>query len=134
MITTVQQYIDENVERCITYLMYRLYLNYCKNPLPEDTPWFSDLYLNPIEEMNSFSSIFYDYCPYDDHSDLREPQNFYIVTDEFAKELICEKALLTKHFGFWIWGRESTSKPLVEDELVRKIASRKINYVDSKPC
>lgn len=130
MNSTVQKYVDDNVERCITYLMYRLYLNYCKNPLPEDMPWFSDLYLQYKSDETSLSNIFYDYCPYDEDTGLREPQEFYIVSDTFAKDLLSENALLTNRFGFWIWGRESTAKPLIEDELVQKIVSRSSNYVD----
>jgi hypothetical protein len=133
MNSTVQKYVDNNVERCITYLMYRLYLNYCKNPLQEDFPWFSDLYLRSVEDQLPLPSALFDYCPYDEDTNLREPQGFYIVSDSFAKQLICENALLTKHFGFWIWGRESTAMPLVEDELVQKIALRNIKYVNPEP-
>lgn len=128
MISTVQEFVDNNVERCITYLMYRLYLNYCKNSLEEDLPWFSDLYLRSSEDQALPPSSFFDYCPYDEDTGLREPQGFYIVSDEFAKQLIHENALVTKHFGFWIWGRESTAMPLAEDELVQKIALRSITY------
>lgn len=130
MNSIVQKYVDDNVERCITYLMYRLYLNYCKNPLPEDMSWFSDLYLQYKSDETSLSNIFYDYCPYDEDTGLREPQEFYIVSDTFARDLLSENALLTNRFGFWIWGRESTAKPLVEDELVQKISLRSSNYVD----
>lgn len=131
MNSIVQEYVNNNVERCISYLMYRLYLNYCKNPLPEDMSWFSDLYLQYNSDETSTSNIFYDYCPYDEDTGLREPQEFYIVSDTFATDLLSENALLTNHFGFWIWGRESTAKPLVEDELVQKIALRNNTYVRS---
>jgi hypothetical protein len=63
-----------------------------------------------------------DYCPDEDSEpELREPFEFWIVSNDFAYYLQQENALLTNHFGFWIWGRETTGQSIILDYIFQKI-------------
>ena len=61
------------------------------------------------------------YCPDDSEPELREPYEFYIVSNYFAEQLKLNNALLTNQFGFWIWGRETTGQSIVLDYIFQKI-------------
>lgn len=62
-----------------------------------------------------------DYCPEDFEPELREPYEFYIVSNYFAEQLKAHNALLTNQFGFWIWGRETTGQSIILDYIFQKI-------------
>lgn len=62
-----------------------------------------------------------DYCPEDFEPELREPYEFYIISNYFAEQLKAHNALLTNQFGFWIWGRETTGQSIILDYIFQKI-------------
>jgi hypothetical protein len=105
-------------------MVYRIYTNACKSKIPEDILWFSELYLKPRTQESTALPSYENYSPYTDYPSLRKPLAFYVVSDFFAKKLILQDALITDHFGFWIWGRETNPLiPLRQDSLINKIAS-----------
>ena len=81
----------------------------------EDQSWFEDLYL---QFEQSESSENYDE---DDDSELRNPYEFYIVSDFFARQLKKHDQLVTDHFGFSIWGRETTGQHIILDYVFQLI-------------
>ena len=122
MTSPTKLFINLNINSCITYMIYRLYTNTCRNKFPEDSSWFSDLYLKSYDPDVDPSISYENYSLYEDYSFLRTPLGFYVVSDYFAKKLILENALVTNYFGFWIWGREaSASLPLDQDNFIKKI-------------
>jgi hypothetical protein len=66
-------------------------------------------------------SIEADYCPEDYDPELREPYEFWIVSDFLANKLKDNSALLTNQWGFWIWGRETTGQSILIDYIFQKI-------------
>lgn len=90
-----------------------------------DSPWYEDLFCQ--YEQNS------DTCELDSHNDtadchpeeldlqIREPYEFWIISDYFASKLKAEGQLLTNHWGFWIWGRETTGQSILLDYVFQKI-------------
>lgn len=79
-------------------------------------PWFEDLFL--VTEHESYSEE-------SDFEELeiitREPYEFYIVTDWFADRLQERDELLTRHFDFAIWGRETTGQHIILDWVFQEI-------------
>lgn len=63
------------------------------------------------------------YCPSEPEPEpeLRQPYEFYIVSDWFAARLKEQDQLLTDYWGFWIWGRETTGQSIVLDYVFQKI-------------
>lgn len=123
MTSPIKLFINSNINSCITYMIYRLYTNACRNKFPEDSSWFSDLYLKSYDPNVNHSISYENYSLHEDYPFLRTPLCFYVVSDSFAKKLILENALITKHFGFWIWGRETSAfLPLDQDNFIKKIA------------
>lgn len=82
----------------------------------DNMPWFQDLFL--VTEHESYSEE-------SDFEDLeivtREPYEFYIVTDWFADRLQERDELVTRHFDFPIWGRETTGQHIVLDWVFQEI-------------
>lgn len=78
-----------------------------------EQPWYEDLFMQ--------------YQEYDEDNEVseeprhREPFEFWIVSDSFAHKLLQENELLTDHFGFWIWGRETTGQSILIDYVFQKI-------------
>lgn len=89
-------------------------------------PWFEDLFCqyqeqdlidnNPLNEDDEYS-------PSEPDLDHREPYEFWIVSDYLASKLKVYNALLTNHWGFWIWGRETTGQSILIDWIFQKIYS-----------
>lgn len=84
----------------------------------ENKYWYDDLYCQYIEP------VLWDM--HDDSMDnpepeLREPYEFYIVSDWFAARLKEQDQLLTDYWGFWIWGRETTGQSIIIDYVFQKI-------------
>tara|TARA_B100000927_G_scaffold277293_1_gene258781 strand:- start:481 stop:858 length:378 start_codon:yes stop_codon:yes gene_type:complete len=86
----------------------------------EELPWFEDLYLQ-FEEPD-FSEDFDE-----DNAELKNPYEFYIVSDYFAKKLQEHNELLTNHFGFFIWGRQTTGQHIVLDYVFQQIWKDHLN-------
>lgn len=83
--------------------------------------WYQDLF-GQFQDNESFhSTLELDYCPQDYEPELREPYEFWIVSDFFAQKLKTQNALLTQHWGFWIWGRETTGQSILIDYIFQKI-------------
>lgn len=75
-----------------------------------DQPWYEDLFLQYQEKENS-----------SEETEIREPLEFWIVSDNFAHKLKQENELLTNHWGFWIWGRETSGQSILIDYVFQKI-------------
>ena len=82
----------------------------------EDKSWYEDLFL----QTHAAEEDCDDEYNLEDLS-LREPFEFYIVTDYFAQQLKERDALITDHFGFFIWGRETTGQHIVLDYIFQDI-------------
>ena len=63
--------------------------------LSEETQWYGDLFCQRREEEG---------C----EEEYREPLEFWIISDALASFLQERGELLTSHFEFWIWGRETS--------------------------
>lgn len=77
-----------------------------------ENPWFEDLFLQYHEPEED--------C---DEQEIREPYEFYAVSDRFAHMLQEHNQLLTNHWGFWIWGREATGQSIILDHVFQKVWS-----------
>jgi len=90
-----------------------------------ESQWYQDLFSQYEEDFDIWKTDEdYDgtnYCPSEPEPELREPFEFWIVSDFFAQKLKEEGALLTKHWGFWIWGRETTGQSILIDYIFQKI-------------
>ena len=82
----------------------------------DNMSWYQDLFL--VTEHESYSEE-------SDFEDLeiitREPYEFYIVTDWFADRLQERDELVTRHFDFAIWGRETTGQHIILDWVFQEI-------------
>lgn len=85
-----------------------------------DYQWYQDLFLNTDDEEEFLNSDSDDYDLYEER-DFREPYEFWIVSDYFANKLKENNQLLTDHWGFWIWGRETTGQSILIDYIFQKI-------------
>ena len=79
-------------------------------------PWYADLFMNP-EDL--YPEEFYD----DPSTDLtyRSPMQFWIVSDWFGKQLQIRNQLVTKYWGFYIWGRETCSIAISDDNIFLEV-------------
>ena len=83
--------------------------------------WYEDLFLQPQQQdEEEYFSNSDDYCP-EPEVQYREPYEFWIVSDYFAAKLKENNELLTDHWGFWIWGRETTGQSILIDYIFQKI-------------
>lgn len=90
----------------------------------ENKYWYDDLYCQYIEPdiwQEDPDWIGTNYCPPEPEPELREPYEFYIVSDWFAARLKEQDQLLTDYWGFWIWGRETTGQSIILDYVFQKI-------------
>lgn len=87
--------------------------------------WYQDLFCQYEEDHDIWEEdpdyIGTNYCPPEPEPELREPYEFWIVSDFFAKKLRQNDQLLTNHWGFWIWGRETTGQSILIDYVFQKI-------------
>lgn len=97
--------------------------------------WYQDLFCNYSNDSYEPPELYHetqlyedydpslenDYCPDYFEPELREPYEFYIVSNYFAEQLRINNALLTNQFGFWIWGRETTGQSIILDYIFQKI-------------
>ena len=81
-----------------------------------ECPWYEDLFLQYHQEENLDSSP-------------REPYEFWIISEYFANQLNKLDQLLTNHWGFYIWGRETTGQSIVLDYVFQKIYNNYKNPV-----
>ena len=86
--------------------------------------WYDDLFLKPQEpediDYYDDDCSFNDYCP-EPEIEYRQPYEFWIVSDFFAEKLRQNNELLTDHWGFWIWGRQTTGQSILIDYIFQKI-------------
>ena len=87
----------------------------------ESDTWFQDLFLQEDYETREeyILSGLDDHLIEPDH--FREPLEFYIVSDYFAARLQERDALVTNHWNFWIWGRETTGQSIILDYVFQDI-------------
>ena len=74
-------------------------------------PWYEDLFLTFQEDVD----------PLVEEPELREPLEYWIVSDYFARMLKKHNALVTDHWGFNIWGRETSGQSIILDYIFQKI-------------
>jgi hypothetical protein len=90
-----------------------------------DSQWYQDLFSQYEEDHDIWEEdpdyIGTNYCPQEPEPELRQPYEFWIVSDFFAKKLRQNDQLLTNHWGFWIWGRETTGQSILIDYVFQKI-------------
>lgn len=112
----LQKHVYANANQLIQYLLEN-------NDKSFGEEWHEELfchYYTSTENLDLDSGN--DYCPNEDpEPELREPFEFWIVSDDFAHYLQQENALLTNHFGFWIWGRETTGQSIILDYIFQKV-------------
>ena len=70
-----------------------------------DKEWYNDLFCQRRDEQG-----------YED--ELREPLEFWIVSDQLASFLQERGELLTHYFEFWIWGRETSGQSIEMDAVI----------------
>ena len=108
------------------YVTANLLIDEFAQKLPDATEsaWYEDLFCQyekpDIWEKDS-NWIDANYCPSEPDPELREPYEFWIVSDFFAQKLKKHDQLLTNHYGFWIWGRETTGQSIVLDYVFQQI-------------
>lgn len=100
-----QNFLDKHVHARANLLISELLEKGQRDWDLTESQWYQDLF-SQYEE---------------DFPELREPFEFWIVSDFFAQKLKEEGALLTKHWGFWIWGRETTGQSILIDYIFQKI-------------
>lgn len=89
--------------------------------------WYEDLFLQLEEQDEDQLSLNSDdYCP-ESEAEYRDPYEFWIVSDYFAEKLRLNNELLTDHWGFWIWGRETTGQSILIDHIFQKIYHEYLN-------
>jgi|SaaInl74LU_5_DNA_1037368.scaffolds.fasta_scaffold01552_7 hypothetical protein len=124
----LEKHVYVNANPLIQYL-----LESTKEPFGEE--WYEELFCHYDTSSNSEPELYHetqlyedynpslegDYCPEDFEPELREPYEFYIVSNYFAEQLKAHNALLTNQFGFWIWGRETTGQSIILDYIFQKI-------------
>ncbi len=79
-------------------------------------PWYSDLFMH-TEEL--YSEDFYNDPSVDPI--YRSPIQFWIVSDWFGKQLKSRNQLITNHWGFYIWGRETCNIAICDDDTFLQI-------------
>lgn len=82
----------------------------------DNMSWYQDLFLVTEHESCSEESDFEDL-----EIVTREPYEFYIVTGWFADRLQERDELVTRHFDFAIWGRETTGQHIILDWVFQEI-------------
>lgn len=117
-----KDFLDKHVHVRANLLINDLIERYQKDWDFQDFQWYQDLFLRPQEPENNTddSENLDDYCLEPD-LEYREPYEFYIVSDFFAQKLKENNELLTKHWDFWIWGRETTGQSILIDYVFQKI-------------
>ena len=116
-----QDFLDKHI-----YARANLLIDELTKKLPDATesPWYEDLfyqYKEPDIWEEDPDWIGTNYCPPEPDPEFREPYEFWIVSDFFAQKLKKYDYLLTNHWGFWIWGRETTGQSILIDWVFQKI-------------
>jgi hypothetical protein len=94
-------------------------------------PWYEDLFYQYQE--NDIWEVDEDwegtnYCPPEPDPELREPYEYWIVSQYFGEMLKERQALVTNHWGFWLWGRETTGQSIVLDTIFQDIWKNSYTY------
>jgi len=56
----------------------------------------------------------------DPEYETRKPYEFYVVSDYFGEFLEENENLITKEWGFYLWGREATGQSILLDSIFQK--------------
>ena len=118
---SAQTFLDKNIFTNCSLLINDLLLKNQRNWNIESDAWFQDLFLQEdLESREEYiSSGLADHFIEPDF--FREHFEFYIVSDYFAARLKERDALLTNHWNFWIWGRETTGQNIILDYVFQDI-------------
>lgn len=128
---TVETYdfLNKHVKANCSMLINDLLKENDRNWDLENKNWFEQLFCQyenlDISEENP-DWIRTNYCPSEPEPELRQPYEFYIISDWFAARLKEQDQLLTDYWGFWIWGRETTGQSIVLDYVFQKIYQEEI--------
>ena len=116
-----QEFLQNNILTNCSALINDLLAKNQRNWDLESDTWFQDLFLQ--EDFQSREEYILSGLP--DHfiepDFFREALEFYIVSDYFAARLKERDALLTNHWNFWIWGRETTGQSIILDYIFQDI-------------
>jgi len=78
--------------------------------------WFGDLFLQH-KEVEYFLEE--DEEP-DIEYETREPYEFWVVSDYLGEYLKKKEELITRQWGFYIWGRETTGQSILLDHVFQE--------------
>lgn len=119
-----QSFLDKHVHVRANLLINELLEKSQRDWNLSEYSWYEDLFCN-YEDQDIWEEdpdwIGTNYCPPEPEPELREPYEFWIVSDFFAEQLKKHDQLLTNHWGFWIWGRETTGQSILIDWVFQKI-------------
>lgn len=119
-----QDFLAKHIHVRANLLINELLEKYQRDWSLTESPWYEQLFCQ-YEEQDIWEEdpdwIGTNYCPPEPEPDLREPYEFWIVSDFFAQKLKQNDQLLTNHWGFWIWGRETTGQSILIDYVFQKI-------------
>mgnify|MGYP006409281065 FL=1 len=112
-----KRFVYDNVPTGCTELISYLLRKSQKDPDLKEYLWYKNLFIGSYESIDLWEKN-KDSLEYEPK--LREPVTFWIVSDLLATQLKKKNALLTNHFGFWIWGKES-KLIILEDPLLKRV-------------
>ena len=116
-----QDFLTKHVHARANMLISDILNNLDVNWHITDCAWYEDLFLQPQEQdEEDYLSNSDDYFS-EKEVKYRQPYEFWIVSDYFASKLKENNQLLTDHWGFWIWGRETTGQSILIDYIFQKI-------------
>lgn len=119
-----QAFLNQHVHVRANLLIQELLEKSQKDWNLTEHPWYQDLF-SQYEEPDIWDEdpdwIGTNYCPPEPEPEFREPYEFWIVSDFLAQKLKEHDQLLTNHWGFWIWGRETTGQSILIDWVFQKI-------------
>ena len=119
--TSAQTFLDDNILVNCTSLINDLLHKNQRNWNLESDIWFQELFLQDdlsTREQYILSGLADHFIEPDF---FREPFEFYIVSDYFAARLKERNALVTDHWNFSIWGRETTGQNIILDYIFQDI-------------
>jgi hypothetical protein len=113
-------FLDKHIHARANILITELLDKFSLNWDIDEASWYQDLFMQTQQIEDQDPSDSSDYCPEPELCN-REPYEFWIVSDYFAHKLKENNELLTNHWGFWIWGRETTGQSILLDYVFQKI-------------
>lgn len=128
----LQEHVKVNANMLIQDLLDEAQRNWDSSKYP----WYEDLFYQ--YQDNDIWAIDEDwegtnYCPPEPDPELREPYEYWIVSDYLGEQLKARNALVTKHWGFWLWGRETTGQSIILDAIFQDVWKNSYTYKSLNP-